>query len=199
MNHGTSSVQPPADGLHTQPLSCPPTVHRAHTSALPGRPDPSSQPDDIDRQAVVLNWLGQQEVVFHRIYVDIVGGVLPALWLSHVLSHLLVSLQTSRDAVDGAEYVFAIDTRLCQAATGLTSAEQLRCIASTAELGLVVPDHARSPQTCRLRLQRLADLMIEHSAPLASALRDAAGDAPELARLEARSRVRRDKLRRKAA
>jgi hypothetical protein len=68
-----------------------------------------------------------------------------------------------------------------------------------AELGLAVPDRARNPKTCRLRLQRLVDLMVEHSAPLESALRGAAGSAPELDLLEARSRVRRDKLRRKVA
>jgi hypothetical protein len=41
--------------------------------------------------------------------------------------------------------------------------------------------------------------MVEHSAPLEAALRGAAGRSPELDLLEARSRVRRDKLRRMVA
>lgn len=199
MNDNTSHAQPRSEGLQAQSSSCPPPVPKAQPCALPITQGPVWQPDDIDRQAVVLNWLGQQEVVFHRIYVDIVGGVLPALWLSHVLSHLLITLQSTPDAVDHAEYVFVVDSELCEAATGLTTAEQLRCIVSMTELGLVAPDHSCSPRTCRLRLQRLADLTIAHSAPLASALRQAAGHAPDLALLEARSSARRARLRRKAA
>lgn len=155
--------------------------------------------DEATNQAVLLNWLGQQQVVFHRIYVDVAGGVLPALWLSHVLSQMLVALQQSPDAAGNGEYLVQLDAMVCQTDTGLTPAEQRKCIAILADLGLIVPDRPRAPNTCRLRLQRLTDLMIEHSAPLAAAIRESTGNAPDLDLLEARSRVRRDKYRSRAA
>ena len=39
-------------------------------------------------QAVLLDWLGQQPIAFHRVYVDISGSVTAAVWLSMVLAHM---------------------------------------------------------------------------------------------------------------
>ena len=156
--------------------------------------------DSALTQAVLLNWLGQQQVVFHRLYVDITGAVLPALWLSHVLSQLQSVHLQSPAAVDAAgDFVFAPDQALCEAQTGLSASEQKKCLSTLESVGLVVVDRARAPRRLRLRLQRLAELMVEHSAPLSAAIQASGTDAMNLDLLEARSRARRNKRRGKAA
>lgn len=155
---------------------------------------------DIAGQAVLLNWLGQQQVVFHRIYVDITGGVVPALCLSHLLSQLMVALQQEPDLVQGGEYPFKLDTELCKQETGLSSQEQRRSLATLLDLGLLRSDRGRRSGLHHLVLPRLAELMLARSAPLHSALRAASGASyPSLDLLELRSRARQDKRRRKAA
>ena len=62
---------------------------------LPSFPSPVEEGVDALRladssltQAILLDWLGQQPIAFHRIYVDISGSVTAAVWLSLVLSRM---------------------------------------------------------------------------------------------------------------
>ncbi len=71
-------------------------------------------PTSCQEHSAVLDLFGQNAVAFHRSFVDIAGGVVGALWLSHAISIL-----ARRE--EGAFFLSQAD---CQAATGLTRREQ---------------------------------------------------------------------------
>ncbi|QIL73098.1 hypothetical protein G7048_23730 [Diaphorobacter sp. HDW4B] len=121
-------------------------------------------------QATILNWLGQSPISFHRIYVDITGSVVVGLWLSHVLA--LAANADSR-AFDGDDFVFTMSARDCEAATGITRAQQVSCRTRLAELGfLTEAGGQRKTPTYRLHMALVARHLLKTSEPLASAMSD---------------------------
>ncbi len=69
-------------------------MSRSHQTAL-SRPTPAECAPTGDsanafrlllEEAVLLDLFGRPPVVFHRCFVDIAGGVGPALWLSHAVA-----------------------------------------------------------------------------------------------------------------
>lgn len=75
-------------------------------------------------QAVLLDWLGSQPVAFHRVYVDVCGSVIAAVWLSMALS--LLDGKGREDVDPQGVFRFTMSSKLCEAQTGLTDAEQRR-------------------------------------------------------------------------
>ena len=119
-------------------------------------------------QATLLNWLGQRPISFHRIYVDITGSVVAGLWLSHALGRAANARPGEFEADD---FVFSMSARDCEAATGITRAQQAGCRQRLVELGLlsVVGEQRKTP-VFRLHMHRVADCMVKESQSLASAM-----------------------------
>lgn len=137
-------------------------------------------------QAVLLNWLGQQPVTFHRLYVDITGNVLSALWVSHILSYL--AKDTNAVNSDGV-FSFEVIYSNCTSETGLSALEQRKCQQTLESLDLLVVESSnRSRVKCHLRLQRLAELMLEHSTKLGQSIAQQT-NAPDPDVLDAKSRA----------
>ena len=86
-------------------------------------------------QAALLEWLGQSPIAFHRVYVDLTGGVLPALWLSHAMDR--VSRANAASFEPNGDFVFAMSAHECELATGITRAQQTSCRKQLVELGLL--------------------------------------------------------------
>jgi hypothetical protein len=184
--------------------------------AVPPAPAPAfERPNDpVHVHAVLLDWLGQQPVAFSRVFVDITGSVLSALWLSHVLN--LVQFQAGQLDSASGEFIFELTAQACHEATGLTEREQTRSRTSLMELGLLGrpkaqpggPAKARrkagqadtgprwSARAWSLNLGRLAELLLEHSRPLAQTLVHERTLAEQLLadKLQSRSEQRRKRI-----
>ena len=68
-----------------EPQTPPLNLVRLHAA---NQQDGNPAADDASQtlhEAYLLELLGRRPVVFHRVYVDIAGGVLPAIWLGHAL------------------------------------------------------------------------------------------------------------------
>ena len=109
--------------------------------------------------------------MFHRVFVDITGSVLNALWLTHALS----TIAEKPSAVD-ANGICRYDLNIskCHIETGLSPLEQKNCVKKLEQLEILFKDTAqtkRKREVC-LNLQLLAKFMQEHSEPLALTLKD---------------------------
>ena len=134
-------------------------------------------------QAVVLDWLGQQPIAFHRIYVDITGSVTAAVWLSFALSRISsVSPDELHVDADGI-YRFALSSTQCEAETGLTDAEQRRARESLAKSKVLKvnspkrgqrPVGASSLSSYALDLRELTALLLARSKGLAAMVHQSA-------------------------
>ena len=120
-------------------------------------------------QAALLEWLGQSPSAFHRVYVDLTGGVLPALWLSSAMDRVAKANASSFE-VNG-DYVFAMSAQECETATGITRAQQATCRKQLVEMGLI-SEQAEQRKTIvyRLHLDRIARSLLSQAAPLAEHL-----------------------------
>ena len=120
-------------------------------------------------QAALLEWLGQSPIAFHRVYVDLTGGVLPALWLSSAMDRVAKANASSFE-VNG-DYVFAMSAQECETATGITRAQQATCRKQLVEMGLI-SEQAEQRKTIvyRLHLDRIARSLLSQAAPLAEYL-----------------------------
>ena len=117
-------------------------------------------------QAALLEWLGQEPVTFHRIYVDIAGGVLPALWLSIAMDR--VSKARPTEFTPDGDYYFFMSATECEQVTGLTRSQQASCRKHLVAHGLLSEDtttHRRAAYT--LHLKAVAQALLRQSAPLA--------------------------------
>ena len=138
-------------------------------------------------QAVLLDWLGQQPIAFHRIYVDISGSVTAAVWLSMVLAHMASGDSDQIDAQ--GVYRFKLASTHCEAETGLTDAEQRRAHRQLVKAGILSvsypnknelhPNTTPSP-TFQLDLRKLTSLLLLRSEGLADMFRASASRAPAL-------------------
>ena len=120
-------------------------------------------------QAALLEWLGQAPIAFHRVYVDLTGGVLPALWLSSAMDRVARAHATSFE-VNG-DFVFAMSAHECEAVTGISRSQQVSCRKTLVKLGLI-SEHAEQRKTTvyRLHLDRIARGLLTQAAPLAEQL-----------------------------
>lgn len=139
-------------------------------------------------QAVLLDWLGQQPIAFHRIYVDISGSVTAAVWLSLVLSRM--SSNGAGDDIDASGiHRFTLPRTQCEAETGLTDAEQRKAHRQLVKAGVlsvsypsknkVHPNTTPSP-SFELDLRKLTALLLARSEGLAEMVRNSAAVAPSL-------------------
>ena len=119
-------------------------------------------------QAAMLEWLGQTPISFHRAYVELAGGVVPALWLSHAM--YVTSARAHEFEPDG-DFVFSMTAVECEAATGISRTQQLTCRRTLVAAGLLSERSVRrQPTVFRLHLDAIARKLIAQSAPLAETL-----------------------------
>ncbi len=126
-------------------------------------------------QAVMLNWLGQQPVSFHRSYVDITGSVVAALWLSNAMDKMVVAGTGSVDPDDN--YTFVMTGQQCEQDTGITRSQQSTCRRLLIQQGLLSEDSQKGKvvRYC-IYLDRLAQRLLQQAGPLAAALDTSASD-----------------------
>ncbi|GKT19578.1 hypothetical protein AVHY2522_23005 [Acidovorax sp. SUPP2522] len=119
-------------------------------------------------QAVLLDWLGQAPISFHRAYVDIAGGVVPALWLSSAMARMV---HAPRESFQGDTFVFAMSAQECEQETGISRGQQETCRRQLIAAGLVSEQSGqRKPIVYRLHLDAIARALIEQAEPLAQML-----------------------------
>lgn len=115
-------------------------------------------------QATVLNWLGQAPISFHRIYADVAGGIVPGLYLSHLLNRVSHALPTE---FDGNDYVFVMPFTECETVTSITRNQQISCRKSLIDAGLLSEHIPYKKNTYRLHMQAVAEAMARASNYLA--------------------------------
>lgn len=127
----------------------------------------------IDRalleQAVMLNWLGQQPVSFHRSYVDVTGNVVAALWLSYAMDKMT---QASTGILDSnGDLVFAMTGKECEQDTGITLSQQVTCRRLLIKQGLLTEEGSPGRTVrYRIRVDRLVQRLLLAAKPMAVAL-----------------------------
>lgn len=91
-------------------------------------------------QAVFLDIFGQAPVAFHRVFVDITGSVVSALWLSNainLISQIIQSSPRGGEATLASDVWFSLSSDDCHATTGLSRREQETARESLRELGML--------------------------------------------------------------
>lgn len=135
---------------------------------------------DFLSQAALLEWLGRPPVAYNRTLVDITGGVNSAIWFTLALNHVANTVPGAIDAAGDCD--ITLKTADCQAWTGLSAAQQGRARADLAANGfisVVARDTGSAPAVFRIHLNRLAQALVMHSAPMADTLSHY-GDLPGL-------------------
>ncbi|MBT0960216.1 hypothetical protein [Denitromonas iodatirespirans] len=110
-------------------------------------------PQGID-PALVLEVFGQSPIVFHRIYVDVTGDILAALWLSYAVYYL----NEYPEAAEAGWLARSQDD--WHADTGMSRREQERARRRLRELGLI--QERRRPNASmqfQVDYERLYDLL----------------------------------------
>lgn len=90
---------------------------------------------DALRKAALLELLGRKPVTFHRIYAEIAGGVLPAIWLTQAMAFAAKTNETPLNDKGGT--VFTMTARECEEETGLTRSQQAMCRRKLMQAGLI--------------------------------------------------------------
>ena len=115
-------------------------------------------------QATLLNWLGQAPISFHRIYADVAGGIVPGLYLSHLLNRVSHAMPSE---FDGNDYVFVMPFTECETVTSITRNQQVTCRKSLIDAGLLSEHVPYKKNTYRLHMQAVAEAMTKVSNYLA--------------------------------
>lgn len=124
-------------------------------------------------QAMLLDVMGQAPVVFHRVYVDITGNVLTALWLSHAMQKLTQAEIAGQQPVDEhGEFVFAASEHEFEQETALTKAQQSLARNALQRLGLLINVQRSRQQVMvyRLNIAVLIDRLLASAQRTARAL-----------------------------
>lgn len=142
--------------------------------------EPAPPTGDVDgdealrEEARFLHWFGQETIAFNRGYVEITGNVVSALWLSYVLERMSVELSAERAHLQDERYRFHMTGADCEAATGITRAQQAGCRRQLEDLGLLQVDGVRGKTgSYTVNLSRLREIMTDQSKPLLAALQQA--------------------------
>lgn len=123
-------------------------------------------------QAILLDFLGQQPIVFQRVYVDITGSVIAALWLSNAISK--ITEKGSLPVHDGI-FSFSLSGPQCEEETGITRHQQLTCRRLLIGQGLLSVDTFKTQTIVfHLHLDVLAQKMMDNASSLAKVLQDTA-------------------------
>lgn len=129
-------------------------------------------------QAALLEWLGQSPITFHRAYVDITGGVLPALWLSCAM--VRVASASASEFERNGDFIFEMSSSECERETGISRGQQASCRRHLIAQGLMSEQaEQRKATRYRLHLDRIARKLLIQAGPLAESLQMA--DAYDLA------------------
>lgn len=128
--------------------------------------------------AVMLDWLGQEPVAFHRSFVEIAGNVVAALWLSYILHPAHRIAPPAGVPQDPERAIVVLDVPRCTRDTGLTREDQHAAWKAAEDLGLLLRWPVESDELPHggINLRRLADLILQHSQETAEALRQAQSD-----------------------
>lgn len=131
-------------------------------------------------QAALLEWLGQTPISFHRVYVDIAGGVLPALWLSCAMAR--VARASAAEFEPNGDFVFTMSSSDCERETGISRGQQAGCRRHLIAQGLISElAEQRRATRYRLHLDRIARRLLIQAGPLAESLQLVSLDAAALA------------------
>jgi hypothetical protein len=187
----------PAETLSFKAENAAPAVKRTALPRLPALPTTcAKEVHEVPKvalaessltQAILLDWLGQQPIAFHRIYVDIGGSVSAAVWLSLALSHMAGADTPDIDA--NGVYQFTLAKTQCEAETGLTKVEQRKAHRQLSEVGILSVSYPEKNETYptataspsfKLDLKRLTALVLGHSENMADLLRRASTLAASL-------------------
>lgn len=124
--------------------------------------------EDYLAQAALLNLMGQTPISFHRLYVDITGNVVTALWLSSMLERVA---QARPEDFQDDDYVFHLSAMQCHQLTGITASQQRTCRRDLIALGMLSEQTGpgRVPEY-RLHMNVVADAILNASASLATSL-----------------------------
>lgn len=140
-------------------------------SQTSGLQSPSDVP--LLGQAMLLDVMGQAPVTFHRVYVDITGNVLTALWLSYAVQKLTQAEMAGQQPVDEhGEFVFSASEHEYEQETALTKAQQALARNALKRQGLLT-DTRRSRQQVmvyRLNVAVLIDRLLASAQRTARAL-----------------------------
>jgi hypothetical protein len=104
-------------------------------------------------QMAVLDLYGQDAVAFQRSFVDIAGGVVGALWLSHALSVIARHRDES----------FVITQEECEAATGLTRRQQETARQRLRTTGILTERRCGRQLEACLNLTVVANLLVSRA------------------------------------
>ena len=104
--------------------------------------------------ALLLEIHGQSPIVFHRIYVDVTGDILAALWLSYAVYYVTEGITVSRDGWwSRSQPQWAADT-------GMSRREQERARRCLRRLALIEERRQpNAPMRFRLDFERLYTLL----------------------------------------
>lgn len=154
-----------ADQLPLTPNTPSLKVLRRQQAANEGGQGIDAVDSSVLRKAALLELLGRKPVTFQRIYADIAGGVLAAVWLGRALE---LAGESSDAALGHEGGVFSMTTRECEEATGLTPSQQATCRRKLIAAGLVSPLE-RCGRVPRYLLHRdvLAQRLLVAAEPLA--------------------------------
>jgi len=107
-------------------------------------------------QAVFLDIFGQAPVGFHRVFVDITGSVVSALWLSHTVGLIGQILQTSvapANAQTPSDIWFSMSMDECTTVTGLSRREQESARESLRDMGMLFERRSGFGKNMQYRLE----------------------------------------------
>ena len=104
--------------------------------------------------ALLLEIHGQSPIVFHRIYVDVTGDILAALWLSYAVYYVTEGITVSRDGW------WSRSQPQWSADTGMSRREQERARRCLRRLALIEERREpNAPMLFRLDFERLYALL----------------------------------------
>lgn len=150
-------------------IVCFPANHKSPSARAGSAQELQPVSDQALNQAVLLELLGAEPIAFNRLYVDIAGGVLPALWLTHAVKRAR-AITTREDVSDDLDFRFTMSARECEEEIGITRAQQVTCRRRLVELGLLTEEPSRKTSRYRLHMAELRRRTLEHIRPLATTI-----------------------------
>lgn len=151
-------------------------VHSAAAVTLADCAAPQAIDRELLNQALMLDWLGQRPVSFHRSYVDLTGSVVAAVWLSYAMDRMAGAERGALD--EHGDFRFEMTAQECEQGTGITRAQQATCRRLLSQRGLLTEYRQRGRIAhYRIHVERLAQCLLHQAAPLAARLAQSRDEA----------------------